>query len=78
MLKSGLCYFTSNQWQMYCLSNRGETIGIGHFKEIEIGFMNRIFPPPIPIPGVATKLLPTAQFIFKDSLDDAPRFLFES
>ena len=44
-----------------CFLNRGERFSMGHFKEIEIGFIN-IFPP---IPGVANKLLPTTSFIVK-------------
>ena len=35
---------------------------MGHFKEIEIGFIN-IFDPPIRIPGAAQIFLPTATFL---------------
>ena len=41
---------------------------MGHFKEIEVGLINII--PPIPIPGLATQILPTAVFYLKYSFDD--------
>ena len=83
---------------------------MGHFKEIETGSINILFPhigsnkwhkkveqiykyeiyikiilrkynipsPPIPIPGVATKVLPTALFIFRLMFDDLLLFLLEN
>ena len=52
--KSVFVSFSSNQRLIWCFPNRGGKVSMGHFKEIEIGFINTS-PPPIPIPGVAIK-----------------------